>query len=205
MNQLTDEKLIDRVQHGQKAAFDELYKRYTRRLYVYCLNAIPSHHPDDAEDLVQDIFIRVIKSANTFDSSKASFRTWLYRIARNRCIDFARRESKRAITDFGSGSNPKSPEKDLDPEDQIQSLDKSIEDTLINASTIQAIRDCIKQLDNEEEKQAFLLYYLGGKVYREIAAILGKSLNTAKNRVQAAQFKVKHCLERKGIQPDDAM
>ena len=205
MNQLTDEQLIDRMQHGQRVAFDELYKRYTRKLYVYCLNSISSHHPKDAEDLVQDVFIRVIKSANTFDPSKACFRTWLYRIARNRCIDFTRRESRRLIAFFGRGNNPKSPETDINPEDQIQASGDSVEETVIKASTLEAIRDCIQQLKNEDEKQAFLFYYLGGKVYREIAEILGKSLSTARNRVQAAQLKVKHCLERKGIQPDTAL
>jgi len=62
-----------------------------------------------------------------------------------------------------------------------------------------AISDCIAQLENDEERQALLLYFFTGKVYREIAEILGRSLSTAKNRVLHAQKKLKSCLGKKGF------
>jgi RNA polymerase sigma factor (sigma-70 family) len=64
---------------------------------------------------------------------------------------------------------------------------------------MEAVRDCINELKNKDERLAILLYYLGGKVYREIGEILGKSTSTAKNRVQSAQDQIKRCLEAKGV------
>jgi DNA-directed RNA polymerase specialized sigma24 family protein len=69
----------------------------------------------------------------------------------------------------------------------------------MRASVVQAVRDCIQELDHPDEKQAIVLYYLGDKVYREIGDVLGKSTSMARNRVKAAQDKVPRCLERKGI------
>ena len=91
MNQLTDEQLVERLQGGQAGALDQLYARYAKKLHVFCSYNARSDRLDP-EDLVQDVFLRVIKSAHTFDPGKASFRTWLFRIARNRCIDANRRE-----------------------------------------------------------------------------------------------------------------
>jgi RNA polymerase sigma-70 factor (ECF subfamily) len=84
---LTDEQLVEQLQQGQTDALDELYKRYARKLYAFCYNATRSQNPQESEDLVQDVFVRVIKAAHTFNPKKASFRTWMFRIARNRCID----------------------------------------------------------------------------------------------------------------------
>ena len=69
------------------------------------------------------------------------------------------------------------------------------------ASAVEAVRECIDGLESDDEKQAIVLYYLGGKVYREIGEILGKSTSMARKRVQAAQVKVKRCLEGKGVEP----
>jgi RNA polymerase sigma factor (sigma-70 family) len=64
----------------------------------------------------------------------------------------------------------------------------------------QAINDCIAELEQAEERQALLLYYFSGKVYREIAYVIGKSLSTAKNRVNQAQKKIKRCLSEMGFE-----
>ena len=69
----------------------------------------------------------------------------------------------------------------------------------MRASVMEAVRDCINKLENEDERQAIVLYYLGDKVYKEIGEILGKSTSMARNRVKSAQDKVRRCLERKGI------
>ena len=152
-----------------------------------------------AEDIVQDVFIRVIKAAHRFDPDKASFRTWLYRIARNRCIDIQRKQGRFAFLrldqqPMSNGQDGSLPLEELLPDQNI-GIESQIEETALN----QAVRDCIQALDHTEERQAILLYYLTGKVYREIADILGKSLSTAKNRIQSAQAKVKDCLAAKGF------
>ena len=199
MRDHSDENLIAELGNGQTAALDELYSRYARQLYAYCRHH--AHNPPDQEieDLVQDIFLQLIKSAHTFNPKKASFKTWLYTIARNRCIDFLRRSSRYPAFSLDQDQDQHGEQVHPEREEVLPDPDKNTESQVIQNIIHQAISDCLAELDNPEEKQSILLYYLAGKVYREIAEIMGKSLSTVKNRVHSAQQKVKACLERKGI------
>ena len=199
MKGYTDEQLIEFLLQGDTSALDELYARYARSLFVFCDQTLSCGDDLAAEDLVQEVFIRVIKAAHTFDPGKASFRTWLYRIARNRCIDTKRRKSRFAFLRLDRRSSIDSPDDQLSLDEVLPGPEEDIESQMIEADLHQAISECIQALENEEEKQALLLYYLADKVYREIATILGKSLSTAKNRVLSAQAKVKDCLASKGF------
>ena len=199
MKGFSDEQLITDLLQGQTAALDELFARYARKLFIFCDNALGTGDSQDAEDLVQDVFIRVIKAAHSFDPTKASFRTWLYWIARNRCIDIKRKKGRFSFLRLDQQVAIDSPDEHLPLDETLSALDEDIESQIIETALHQAIKDCIQVLENEEEREAILLYYLAGKVYREIAEILGKSLSTAKNRVMSAQEKVKACLVGKGI------
>ena len=197
MTLLTDEQLMEQLQGGNAGALDELYRRHARSLYALCRNLAPASH--DAEDLVQDVFLRVIKSAHTFDPQRASFRTWLYRIARNRCIDVARRASLIRFLPIGRRAEGDERREEIVAEDGLVDERQDVEVLAARANTIEVVRDCIDRLEHRDEKQAFLLYYLSGMVYREIGEVLNKSTSMARNRVKAAQEKVKQCLESKGI------
>lgn len=198
---LTDEQLIERLQQGHTGALDELYRRYARRLYAFCQTLVRASGAHDAGDLVQDVFLRVIKGAHTFDPEKAAFRTWVFRIARNRCIDVGRRERLVRFLPIGRREEREAGATDLVAEEDLVDEGEDVARTVARASSVEAVRDCIDALENEDEKQAIVLYYLGGKVYREIGEILGKSTSMARKRVQAAQVKVKRCLEGKGVEP----
>jgi RNA polymerase sigma-70 factor (ECF subfamily) len=198
VNQLTDEQLVERLQGGQAGALDQLYARYAKKLHVFCSYNARSDRLDP-EDLVQDVFLRVIKSAHTFDPGKASFRTWLFRIARNRCIDANRRERIIRFIPIGRKPERAGSQDQLEVEDALVDQSADVASSVMRASVVQAVRDCIDELDHQDEKQAIVLYYLGDKVYREIGDVLGKSTSMARNRVKAAQDKVRRCLERKGI------
>jgi RNA polymerase sigma factor (sigma-70 family) len=189
----TDEQLMERLQQGQTDALDELYKRYAKRLYAFCYHATRSKDPPDAEDLVQDVFVRVIKAAHTFRPGRASFRTWVFSIARNRCIDAMRRKGRVRFLPMGRRA-----EQD-DPEEAFVDEDKDVARSVMRSVAMEAIRECIGELANEDEKQAIVLYYLAGQVYREIGDVLGKSTSMARKHVKSAQDKVRRCLEQKGI------
>ena len=94
MDRLSEEQLMEGVQRGQTNALDELYRRYARKLTVFCMHATRSTDPQEPEELGQDVFIRVIKAAATFNPRKASFRTCMFRIARNRCDDLVAHRNK---------------------------------------------------------------------------------------------------------------
>jgi len=70
----------------------------------------------------------------------------------------------------------------LNPKNIIVDERVDVEGTVVRASIIEAVRECISELGNEEEKYAILLYYIGNKSYREIGRILGKSTSMARNR-----------------------
>jgi RNA polymerase sigma-70 factor, ECF subfamily len=83
--------------------FDEAMRRYRRELHVYCYRMLGSF--DDAEDHVQEVFLRAWRSRAGFQGH-ASIRAWLYRIATNACLDTLRRHRNRAVPDPSGGSSP---------------------------------------------------------------------------------------------------
>jgi RNA polymerase sigma-70 factor (ECF subfamily) len=193
---LTDEQLVEQLQKGKTRALDELYRRYARPLYAFCANIT---HSKDPEDVVHDVFMRVIEAVERFNPQKASFRTWLFRIARNRCIDIVRREKNVKIISLEKKTQPNNPGTGATLKDTLADDRENVEQALTRVSEIEAVRECISELRHEEEREAIVLYYITGKVYREIGEMLGKSTSMAKNYVNSAQEKVKRCLERKGF------
>ncbi len=192
---LTDEQVVERLKKGKSRALDELYRRYAGPLYAFCQSLTRSAEP---EDIVHDVFMRVIESADAFNPDRASFRTWLFRIARNRCIDLGRRDARVNMISLdkpvGSSKNPDG----ATLQDTLAANQESVEDTIIREAEVEAVRGCVDALEEDDERQAIVLYYFMGKVYREIGDILQKSTSTAKNYVTAARDKVKRCLEHKG-------
>ncbi len=192
---LTDEQLVERLKNGKSRALDALYRRYAGPLYAFCRNLTHSNEP---EDIVHDVFMRVIESADAFNPDRASFRTWLFRIARNRCIDLGRRDARVSMISLDKPiGNPNNPDS-ATVQDTLAADQESVEDAVIRESEVEAVRGCIDALGEDDERQAIVLYYFMGKVYREIGDILQKSTSTAKNYVTAARKKVKRCLEHKG-------
>ena len=199
MDKLTDERLMELLKRGETRALDELYRRHARKLFAFFRSASSLHNRQDVEDAVHDVFMRVIKGAANFDPSKASFRTWVTRIARNHLIDLLRRDDSAKTVSIASRSEMETHREGLVTEDDLPDRGESAEALLIKSTTAEAVRNCIGELDNPAEKQAIVLYYLYEKVYREIGEILGESTSMARNRIKAAQAKVRACLERKGI------
>ncbi|PIE33176.1 hypothetical protein CSA56_12665 [candidate division KSB3 bacterium] len=193
---ITDEQLAAQIQKGNTRALDELYRRYAKPLYLFCTSTI---HATEPEDVVHDVFMRVIESAASFNPDRASFRTWLFRIARNRCIDLARHDSTISLISLDQKKHHSQTESGATLKDFLADERENAEQTLTKRAETEAVRDCIERLIHEEERQAITLYYIAGNVYREIGDMLGKSTSTAKNYVKSAQDHVKRCLERKGF------
>ena len=190
---------MERLQQGQTDALDELYRRYAAKLYAFCRYTTRTLDAQDVEDLVQDVFLRVCKSARTYDARRASFRTWLFGIARNRCIDVMRRARRVPMLPILDGTEQEAEQETFVPQSALADERQDTERDVVWASVLDALRECIEALADDAERQAILLYYLGGKVYREIGQVLGKSTSTAKNRIESAQGQLKRCLEGKGI------
>src|SRR6266478_918293 len=89
------ETLIERCLRGDQIAWDRIVKQYWRKVFNVAYKFVGRH--DEAEDLTQDIFLKIFKSLHTFDS-RANFQTWLISVSRNLCIDHYRRVRKERET-----------------------------------------------------------------------------------------------------------
>ena len=192
MKPITDEQLMDRLRRGDKGSMDELYRRYAKKLYVFLTSVMKVPNP---EDLVHDIFIRVIEKSRQFNPKKASFRTWLFRIAQNQAINLYRRQKivkfsslEQKIGQMSSGSS-------LHLKDTLEDRSHRTDEFAL----ILAVRECIGELKKEIERQALVMYYILGKNYKEISEVFQKSISGVRKHVIAAAERVRLCLERKGI------
>jgi len=86
-----DRCLIERIKQGDLEAFDELYRRYLKPIYGYVYRRV--NHRGDAEDITQDVFVRVFRHIKDF-RDEASFATWLYLIAKNEILRFFRKQTQ---------------------------------------------------------------------------------------------------------------
>lgn len=178
---LQDQELMVRYAKGDQAAFAILVKRHQQGLYHYLLRSVRSQAV--AEELLQEVFLRVVKAADTYEPT-AKFTTWLYRIARNIAIDHSRKSGKAKVlslqnqvgTDEGGETH-----QDLLVDENAQAGD-------INSDR-KAFRDALQQaLDTlpEEQREVFLLREVTGLKFREIADVLSIGVPTVKSRMRYA-------------------
>jgi RNA polymerase sigma factor (sigma-70 family) len=189
---MTDEQIVQLLRKGQAAAADELYQKHAKSLYVYLSHVLNVRNP---EDMVHDVFIRVIEKAHQFNPKKASFRTWLFRIAHNHAINLFRRDKlvkfQSLEQNVGKDDGGKVLPLGDTLADETQNIDRS--------SLALAVRECIGELKKGIERQAIVMYYIFGKNYEEISDVFGKSISAVRKYVVSAGDKVKNCLEAKGI------
>ena len=151
-----DTKLIrDILRRGSKTAADELIRTYYDEIYIYTFRQCSNK--DEAFDLTQNIFIAALGSLPSFDSKKASFRTWLYRIATNKVIDLRRR--------FVPVTVP------------IEDSDISTEDSFItnieNQELLEIVEKYVSALDPAVQ-EIFRLRVYGEKTFPEISSLTGQ-------------------------------
>jgi len=162
-----DEALIERVASGDEAALSELYDRYGGLVYAGALRYLGDAAL--AEDLVQDVFLAVWRNAKGFDASRASFGTWIYRIARNRATDLDRRRRARPKTTHDEPLAG-APGGDRADENLAESLD---------------VAAALARL-SPAHREVLVLAYFKGLTQREVALYIGIPLGTVKTRTVAA-------------------
>src|SRR5437868_1549668 len=84
MDMASDEALYERIRRGDRAAFDQLYERWEGRVYGFILRQL--RDPREAEDVLHETFMKILTSRSV-DLDRGSFRSWIYRIARNDCLN----------------------------------------------------------------------------------------------------------------------
>lgn len=178
MFERSDETLVKQALKGKKSAWVTLVKRYEKNLYNYTLRMVSN--PDDALDLMQDVFMAVFRNLASFRGD-SPFKGWMFKIAHYRCIEFYRR---------------KKPTQSLDdmPEQEEHASDVCPEAQLFNGQQANMLNNAM-QLLPINQKLVVELKFFQHCTFDDIAQQLGISVNTAKSRLYSALDKLKGHLE----------
>jgi RNA polymerase sigma-70 factor (ECF subfamily) len=180
---ITDEVLIARFQDGDVQAFDTLVRRYKDQLLNYVYRFVGNRN--DAEDLVQETFLRVYKNKHYYKEI-AKFSTWVYTIAGNLAKTELRRRKRRKIF---SVSNFVNEERDYDIPDLAKNPESEVDGSLKD----DIIQKAIEKLPGKF-KEVILLRDVQGFAYEEISQILSIPLGTVKSRVNRGRLKLQEDL-----------
>jgi len=164
----SDEELMLAIQHGEKPAFNELYVRYSDKLYGYMLKML-WYNEVRAQDLLQDLFAKIITQPHLFDPQR-NFKTWVYTIASNLCKNEFKRNEVRRGTVHGV--------------EQFHTLstDENLEKKIQENQFRDALTEELKRLD-DKHREVFVLKHIDGLSIKEISEITGANEGTVKSRL----------------------
>ncbi len=170
---------MSRYQAGEVQALGVLYDRYARRLQAFAWKQ-GARRP---EDVVQDAFMRVVRNGSSF-KGRAKFKTWLFSIARNLCIDASRRDKFRIMPSLDQPvRDPDSPTLGDRIADKAPTGDAS---RGAEASEFRVALQAALAALPEEQREVFVLRQSSGMAFAEIAEVTGCKENTVKSRMRYA-------------------
>jgi RNA polymerase sigma-70 factor (ECF subfamily) len=185
---LADDELMDRLTAHDLAAFEALYDRYGDLVYSVALRVVGDTHV--AEDVAQDVFLRLWRRPEQFDLRRGKFVTWLLSVTRNRSIDERRSHGRRLRHE---ALPPTTEEEDILPSGNDRD-DPALATVLSDER--RAVRKALEVLP-PEQKLAIHLAYFGGLTQQEIANQLGQPLGTVKTRIRLGMQKMRSALQER--------
>ena len=176
-----DTRLLEECRAGNVTAFERLYELHGTRMKSIAANLLGS--VTDAEDAVQDSFLKIYRGAATFRGD-ARFSTWVYRVLVNSCYDMLRRHKRRPV-EVRSEEGVTREKPDLSAPASDHPLRLSLE-------------ACVKDLD-PRRRAAFLLFAVEGFTHREVGDILGVPEGTSKTLLFEAKRELQRRLTKQGV------
>jgi RNA polymerase sigma-70 factor (ECF subfamily) len=184
--------LVRRCISGDAIAWEEIVQRYNRRIYNICYRFVGS--ADDAQDLTQEVFIKVYRTLSSYDSDKAAFMTWVTTVTRNLLVDHFRKTKQDRLTD--SLDNAPSEHEDAQPlSEQIQDQAAPPDATVQTRETRETVHRALQKL-SPELREAVILRDLQDMDYREIALALKVPEGTVKSRINRGRAELARLLQR---------
>jgi RNA polymerase sigma-70 factor (ECF subfamily) len=189
--QLTN-ALVSRCVAGDASAWEEIVRVHNRRVYNICYRFTGS--PDDADDLTQEVFIKVYRTLKSYDLGKGAFTTWLTTVTRNLLVDHFRRSKQDRVTD-SIDSSPQSEEDSPTLGDTLQDQTASPDETLAAKEKQQLVQEALAKL-SPDLREAVILRDLQDMDYKEIAAALKVPEGTVKSRINRGRTELARILSR---------
>jgi len=166
--------LVERAQLGDRQALAKLVEQHQTR--VYSLALAITRNPNDAADMTQETFVKMLRSLGTYRGDKATFRTWLHRLTVNVCLDAMRRNRRASASlETNSEDEPKrelvSQDRWLEPEWRAEMGESAIE-----------VRAALRELPLAQ-RIALSLHYFEDNSYDQIAVVMQLPINTVKSHL----------------------
>lgn len=182
---LTDEQLVALAVSGKSEAFDEIVKRWERKIFALCFGML--NREDEARDAVQETFVSAYRNLKNF-RGEAKVSSWLHRIAINQCLTKKRREKSRAETFFEEEERAEEryfvAPSDKSPVQQIEKIERS-----------RYVKQAVLSLP-PDLRQVIVMKEFEEMTFQEIADTLGLPLSTVKSRLYTALKQLRLKLEK---------
>jgi RNA polymerase sigma-70 factor (ECF subfamily) len=183
-----DSQLIERCLSGEETAWDELVRTYTRRVYAVCYRF--TGKDGEAQDLTQDVFLRVFRTLKSFRAGEGSFLVWLNRLTRNLLIDHYRRSRLERATDSIEDQLPVLEEK--------AALTSRTDGMLAGREASEVLQAALQKL-SPDLRETVILRDIEELEYREIAEVLNVPEGTVKSRLNRGRAELSRILRRQKV------
>ena len=184
--------LLRRCQTGDAAAWEEIVHTHHRRIYNLCYRFTGS--PDDAEDLTQEVFIRIYRTLGSYETERGSFITWVSTMTRNLLVDHFRKTKQERVTDSLEAA-PGGDEDALTLGEQLADQGAGPEDRMRSTQTQQMVQLALQKL-SPELREAVILRDLQDLDYKDIAKVLRVPEGTVKSRINRGRTELGRLLSR---------
>jgi len=186
-------QLVRRCAQGEAAAWEDIVRRFHRRIYNICYRFAGS--PDYAQDLTQEVFIKVYRSIGSFDGAQASFNTWVTTVTRNLLVDHFRKTRNERATDSidaAQGADEDGPTlADRLAADGTENPQRHVE----SRERREMVHGALQQI-SPDLREAVILRDLQDMDYREIAHVLKVPEGTVKSRINRGRAELARLLQR---------
>jgi RNA polymerase sigma-70 factor (ECF subfamily) len=184
--------LVRRCVAGDAAAWEEIVRQYHRRIYNVCYRFAGS--AEDAEDLSQEVFIKMYRTLATYDAGRGSFTTWVTTVARNLLVDHFRKTKQDRLTDSLDATPADDPE-GRTLADKIEDRSTPPDARLQSREAGQAVHQALQKL-SPELREAVILRDLQDMDYKDIALVLKVPEGTVKSRINRGRTELGRLLSR---------
>jgi RNA polymerase sigma-70 factor (ECF subfamily) len=185
-------QLVRRCVAGDAGAWEEIVHRYHRKIYNICYRFAGG--ADDAQDLTQEVFIKMYKTLNTYDVERGAFMTWVTTITRNLLVDHFRKTKQERMTD-SLDSAPSEHEDAMPLSERIEDKRLPPDARVQSREAGETVHQALQKL-SPELREAVILRDLQDMDYREIAMVLRVPEGTVKSRINRGRGELARLLQR---------